>query len=208
MTSTETGLLLDLPPGFIGMPVTADDETNAGIAKALGQKVAEATGTDAGEFSAHLRSLTPYFKENGVRLFGRFAVGEGPEHVATLALGTVRLPSVRTGPAEPDGEVMTSALLNVYRRNHPRADVRAVRLPLGPALAAIEVGEFRLPPELTGRADDLVQPRIKAEFQVPLPTGEGVVILAVTADSMEAWPAVAEAASRVAHSLRPGTTEE
>ncbi|EMD27104.1 hypothetical protein [Amycolatopsis azurea] len=208
MTSTETGLLLDLPPGFIGMPVTNDDEANAGIATAVGQKVGAATGTSAEQFSDHLLSLTPYLKNNGIRLYGRFAVGEGPESIATLTLGTVSWSAARRERSTVDRDVATAALLDVYRRNHPRADARPVRLPIGPALAAIEVGEFRLPPEVTGQAAEVVRLKVRAEYQIPLPGDEGLVILAVTADSMTAWPAIADATARLAHSLRPADTEK
>lgn len=97
---------------------------------------------------------------------------------------------------------VADALLDVYRQKHPQADARPVRLPIGPAMVAIEVGEFRLPPEVTGQASELVRPRLKAEYQIPLPSGEGVVILTVSAESETGWPSIARASTLVACSLR------
>lgn len=208
MNVTETGLRIDLPPGFAGMPVTNDDETNTRIAWAVGEKVAARAGKTTEEFSGYLLAMAPIMKNNGIRLFGKFAVCEGPDYVATLTMGVARWPDGDPEMLAASRSAVAGALLDVYRQKHPRADARPVLLPIGPAMAAIEAGEFRLPPEVTGQASELVRPRLKAEYQIPLPSGEGVVILTVTAESETGWPSIARATTLVACSLRQASSDD
>ncbi|MFI5561436.1 hypothetical protein ACIA2T_19330 [Amycolatopsis japonica] len=203
-----TGLRIDLPPGFIGMPVTGDDTTNARFALGVGEKVAAHAGRSTEDFAAALLTLTSGLKANGVRVFGKFAAGDGPEYLATLSLAVVRWPDADPEMLTVRRTAVAEALLDVYRKKHPRADARVIRLPIGPAMAAVEAGEYRLPPEFTGRPTEIVRAQAKVEYQIPLPDGEFLAVLVVAAESETGWPAVAEAASRVAHSLRPVTTEE
>jgi hypothetical protein len=202
-TGTAPGLQIDLPPGFIGMPVTNDDTMNARLAWGVGEKVAAHAGKSTEEFAATLMLLAPELKANGVRVFGKFAAGDGPEHLATLSLGVLRWPDADAEMLTVRRSAVASALLDVYKKKHPRADARLLRLPIGPAMAAVEAGEYRLPPEYTGRPTEIVRSQAKVEYQIPLPDGEYVAILMVTAESEVGWPAVAEAATRVAYSLRP-----
>jgi hypothetical protein len=191
-TETSSRLEIDLPPGFAGMPVANDDDLNRRHAWAVGQKLAGSAGKTSEEFGGYLMALVPTMQRNGVRVFGKFAVGERPADLATLTL------SVAQWPDGGDPAVLAAA----YRRRHPAADVQLVRLPIGPAMAAIEGGEFRLPPEVTGQPVEQIRPRIQAVYQIPLPDGEFVAILSVTAESEEAWPAVMQVTAGVAHSLR------
>ncbi len=200
MTTMKTlpALNIDLPPGFSGMPVSDDEELNLRTAWAVSQKAATAAGKTPEEFGGYLVSLVPAMRRTNIRVFGKFAVGEGPEFLATLTLALVPFPAAADGPGESVAEVIA----DVYRRRHPKAEVRLVSLPAGPAMAAIECGEFRLPPELTGNPVEEVRTQIKAMYQIPWPDGGSVVMLSVIAESEQAWPAVAEATGRIAHSLR------
>lgn len=204
MNATETtpSLRIDLPPGFTGMPVTGDDSMNARLAWSISEKVAAPAGRSTEDFAAALMVLTPDLKANGVRLFGKFAAGDGPEYLATLSLGVLTWPDADTEMLALRRTAVAEALLNVYKTKHPQADARLLRLPIGPALAAVEAGEYRLPPTYTGRPTEVVRAQAKVEYQIPLPDGEHVAVLVVTAESKVGWPAVAEAASRVAYSLR------
>src|SRR6266496_3647839 len=139
MTTTKTlpALHIDLPPGFTGMPVSDDLELNLRTAWAISQKAAAAVGKTPEEFGGYLVSLVPAMRRTNIRVFGKFAVGDGPEFLATLTLAVVPFPEA--GPLES----VAGALADIYRRRHPQAEVRLVDLPAGPAMAAIEGGEFR-----------------------------------------------------------------
>lgn len=201
-------LQIDLPPGFTGMPVTGDDTMNARFALGISEKVAAHAGRSTEEFAAALMALTPELKANGIRLFGKFAAGDGPEYLATLSFGMVRWPDADPEMLTLRRAAVAEALLDVHRKKHPLADVRVIRLPIGPAMAAVEAGEYRLPPDFTGRPTETVRVRAKVEYQIPLPGSEYLAVLVVTAESETGWPAVAEAASRVAYSLRTADPEK
>lgn len=186
-------LQIDLPPGFAGMPVGTDDKMNRGHAWTIAENLAAGAGKSVEEFGSYLMALVPTMQANGIRVFGKFAVGTRKGDVATLTLGVVQWPD--TAPGNRDAVV--AALVEQYRARHKRAVVQPVRLPIGPAIVAISGGEFHLP-----RGD--VRTQIKAEYQIPLPDGRSVVILSVIAESEDAWPAVAEATAKVAWSLRSG----
>jgi len=184
-------LQMDLPPGFAGMPVGADDKMNRGYAWTVAENLAAGAAKSVEEFGSYLMSLVPAMQANGIRVFGKFAVGPRRSDVATLTLGVVRWPE--TAPGNHDAVV--AALAEQYRGRHKHAVVRPIRLPIGPAIVAISEGEFRLP-------EGDVRAQIKAEYQIPLPDNRSVVILSVVAESEDAWPAVAEATAKVAWSLR------
>jgi hypothetical protein len=184
-------LQIDLPPGFAGLPVGADDKMNRGHAWTIAENLG--SGTSIEDFAGYLMALVPAMQANGIRVFGKFAVGRRKGDVATLTLGVAQWP--KTAPGNRD--TVVAALAEQYRGRHKRAVVQPVRLPIGPAIVAISGGEFHLP-------DGDVRAQIKAEYQIPLPDGRSVVILSVVAESEDAWPAVAEATARVAWSLRSG----
>jgi hypothetical protein len=186
-------LQIDLPPGFAGMPVGSDDKMNRGHAWMVAETLASGAGKTIEEFGSYLMALVPTMQANGIRVFGKFAVGHRQGDVATLTLGVVQWPE--TAPGTRDA--LVAAMAEQYRSRHKRAVVRPVRLPIGPAVVAISGGEFHLP-ERDARA------QIKAEYQIPLPDGRSVVILSVVAGSEDAWPAIAEATAKVAWSLRGG----
>jgi hypothetical protein len=182
-------LQIDLPPGFAGLPVGADDKMNRGQAWTIAENLG--SGTSIEDFAGYLMALVPAMQANGIRVFGKFAVGRRKGDVATLTLGVAQWPD--TAPGNRDAVV--AALAEQYRGRHKRAVVQPVRLPIGPAIVAISGGEFHLP-------DGDVRAQIKAEYQIPLPDGRSVVILSVVAESEDAWPAIAEATAKVAWSLR------
>ncbi len=184
-------LQMDLPPGFAGMPVGADDKMNRGYAWTVAENVAAGAGKSVEEFGSYLMSLVPAMQANGIRVFGKFAVGPRRGDVATLTLGVVQWPETVPG----NRDALVTALAEQYRSRHERAVVHPVRLPIGPAIVAISGGEFRL-------SGPDVRPQLKAEYQIPLPDGRSVVVLSVVAESEDAWPAIADATARVAWSLR------
>jgi len=186
-------LQIDLPPGFAGMPVGSDDRMNRGQAWTIAENVAAGAGKSVEEFGSYLMALVPSMQANGIRVFGKFAVGSRKGDVATLTLGVAQWPD--TAPGSRDAVV--AALAEQYRNRHKRAVVQPVRLPIGLAVVAISGGEFHLP----GRE---VRTEIKAEYQIPLPDRRSVVILSVVAGSEDAWPAIADATAKVAWSLRGG----
>ncbi|MET8994629.1 hypothetical protein [Amycolatopsis sp. NPDC004169] len=185
-------LEIDLPPGFAGLPVGRDDRLDRRHA----WMAAEGSAASVEEFGSYLMALVPAMQANGVRVFGKFAVGPRKGDVATLTLGVARWP--QTAPGNRDAVV--AAMAEEYRARHKHAVVQPVRLPIGPAVVAISGGEFRLP-------ERDVRTQIKAEYQIPLPDGRSVVILSVVAESEDAWPAVAEATAKVAWSLRGGPVD-
>ncbi|WP_225439888.1 hypothetical protein [Amycolatopsis eburnea] len=184
-------LQIDLPPGFAGMPVGTDDKMNRGHAWTVAENLAAGAGTSIEQFGSYLMALVPTMQANGIRVFGKFAVGRRKGDVATLTLGVVQWPE--TAPGNRDAVV--AAMAAEYRTRHPQSVVQPVRLPIGPALVAFSGGEFRFP-------EHDVRTQIRAEYQIPLPDGRSVVILSVVAESEDAWPAVAEATAKVAWSLR------
>ena len=187
-------LEIDLPPGFAGLPVGNDDKLNRGHARMAAENLA--SGISVEEFGSYLMALVPAMQANGIRVFGKFAVGPRKGDVATLTLGVALWPD--TAPGSRDA--LVAAMAEEYRARHKHAVVQPVRLPIGPAVVAISGGEFRLP-------ERDVRTQIKAEYQIPLPDGRSVVILSVVADSEDAWPAVAEATAKVAWSLRNGPVD-
>jgi hypothetical protein len=184
-------LRIDLPPGFAGMPVGSDDKLNRDHAWLVAGNLAAGAGKSVEEFGGYLMALVPTMQANGIRVFGKFAVGPREGDVATLTLGVAQWPD--TAPGNRDAVV--AALAEQYRSRHKHAVVQPVRLPVGPAVVAISGGEFRLP----GHA---VRTQLKAEYQIPLPDGRSVVILSVVAGSEDSWPAIADATAKVAWSLR------
>jgi hypothetical protein len=97
---------------------------------------------------------------------------------------------------------VTRALHELVRRRFPAAESRVVQLPCGPAVAAVFFGEFRIPPERSGRDAEVVVPVHRAQFLIPAPTGRHLVVLEVNTGSEQAWPAVAEQAVASARSIR------
>jgi hypothetical protein len=188
-------LRIDLPPGFSGLPVGSDDQLNRRHAWTVAENVAGGVGKSVEEFGSFLMALVPTMQANGIRVFGKFAVGPRKGDVATLTLGVAQWPEAAPG----NREAVVAAMAEEYRSRHKGAVVQPVRLPIGPAVVAISGGEFHLP----GRE---VRAQFKAEYQIPLPDDRSVVILSVVAESEDAWPAVAEATAKVAWSLRSGET--
>ncbi|MGW4061006.1 hypothetical protein ACWEGE_22175 [Amycolatopsis sp. NPDC004747] len=186
-------LEIDLPPGFAGMPVGSDDRMNRSHAWMVAENLE--SGASVEQFGSYLMALIPTMQANGIRVFGKFAVGPRKGDVATLTLGVAQWPEEAPGSRD----ALVAAMAEQYRGRHKHAVVQPVRLPIGPAVVAISGGEFHLP-------EREVRTQFKAEYQIPLPDGRSVVILSVMAESEDAWPAIAEATAKVAWSLRRGET--
>ncbi|MFE0023072.1 hypothetical protein [Amycolatopsis sp. NPDC059021] len=200
-TPTLPQVRVDLPPGFAGLPISTSDEQNAAQVWALAGKVAEETGQSREEFAQYLHALTPGLAEQGVRLFGRFAVGDDNPGLATL---TVAIQAWPARPPEGFGDnphIVAAALAEQYRERHPGADARAIPLAIGPAMVAVEQGEFRLPPAVTGD-DEVVRPGLRIEVQIPLPDNAGLAVLSVVSGDEAQWEAVVEQTRLIANSVR------
>lgn len=200
--------ILDVPAGFVGLPITGGEETDAGSRAALAERVAAHTGDSAEQLAAYLTWLTADMASAGVRVFGKFAVGDDDPALATLVLADTPLTEIDNSLVTANRTALTAALLKRYVERNPHADARTVTLQSGPAMAAIVTGEYRLPPELTERDEEVVVPVFRAEFQIPAPDGSRLTFLTISADSVKGWPQIAEQAVSVANSVRLGDRAE
>ncbi|WP_092531131.1 hypothetical protein [Amycolatopsis arida] len=201
-------LLVDVPPGFVGLPLRGSAEDNAAAIAGLASDLAPHAGDQAAELPRHLTWLAQLLAEGSVRLYGRFAVSD--TSLAELALAVVPLRAEDdTGPAavRRNRHAAVEELRRHYLERHPGADARIVPLGLGPAMVAVTAGEYRLPPQATRTGQATVLPQLRAEFQLPVPAGTHLIVLVVTGRDEETWQAVLTAAMRVANSIRlePGT---
>lgn len=201
----EPRLLIDVPPGFAGLPIGGDAEQIAQGVRGLSARVAHEVPESPAEIGQCLESLAQVLVERNVRLYGRFAVSADdlPEPVlADLALAMPSLSARRVDPGFPgeNREAVARRLVEQYRQRHPDADAHFVRLTSGPAMVAQRAGHFRVP--VAGKPHDVVVPQFKAEFQLPAPSSAHLVVMTVTTSSEPGWPAVAAAAVRIADSIR------
>lgn len=200
-------LVIDLPPGFTGLTVTGDSEQDAAQVEALAQRTAEAAGQSHERMADHLGLIAHVLADNRARLFGRFATRENTEQEPVTGTVVLAMPELDTEDTDVasvarNGNLVAAELERQYRQRHPASDVRVVELAAGPAMVAASAGEYRLPPEMTGKAQTVVRPEFKAEFQLPTPDGKRLVVMAVTTDSEAGWPAVAADAMRIANTIR------
>lgn len=199
---------LTLPPGFAGLPLGESEQDNARNLRELAERIAAPAGMDKGTMLRHLTVLATVMARNQVLLFGRFLVSAtdterpAPANLVMSVAPLAVAPTGRSAVAARNRGAAAADLLRRHRERVPRAVAHVVDLPVGPAMVAATAGDYRLPPETTGRPDPLVRPEFKAEFQILAPDGLHLIALAVTTGDETAWPAVAAAAMRVATSLR------
>ncbi|WP_158881842.1 hypothetical protein [Amycolatopsis anabasis] len=194
-------ILLDVPPGFTGLPLSADGQDNARRVADFAEKAARETGQKPGPVGEFLAGMVNGMLANNVRLFGKFAVGDEEPVLATLSMAIAPL-SGDLAVLDGRRDALVESLLRLYREQHPRSDVKIVRLPIGPAVAAVVAGEYRLPGEVTGQLSESVRPVFRTEFQIPTPDGTQVILLSVSADSGDGWPLIAERSVTIARSVR------
>lgn len=201
-------LLIDLPPGFTGLPLTGDEEQDTSSVTDLAARTARQAGHSTEQMAEYVGLLASLMADNQARLFGRFATSDEHLPEPVVANFVLAMPELAAGDSDiadhiaPNASVVAGELEKNYRKRHPAADVRVVELTIGPAMVAASAGEYRLPPEVTGQAAPVVRQEFKAEFQIPTPDGSRLVVMAVTTDSEAGWPAVAAEAMRIANSIR------
>lgn len=210
MTTTEPApeLLLTPPPGFVGLPLRADEQNDTASVDALAAKLTPHAGERAPELPRYVTWFAHLLAEENIRLYGQFAVevAERDEPVlADLAVAVAPLDIARDDQLvamRSHRDVAVARLRQRYLARHPHAHATVVRLAMGPALVAVTAGEYRLPPDLTRNGRAAVLPRITAEFQSPTPDGAHVVLMTVSTANETACQAVLTAAMRVANSIR------
>lgn len=206
-TAPTPKLLIDVPPGFAGLPITGKGEDIAAHIRELSTKAADSSPQPIDDLEDNLGAIAHFMARENIRLFGRFAVSADdlPEPVlANLALAMPRLDVGRdqVETIRENRHNVAKELVKLYRERFPDADVHEVTLDMGPAMVAQRAGEFHIPPAATGRPDEVVRTEFKAEFQIPTPDGLRLVIMTVTTDSEAGWPAVAAEAVRIANGIR------
>lgn len=188
------------------MRLTGDIDTDADEIRRVSALTAPESGQSEQELASYLAVFADWLRPQHVVLFGKFATGTEPV-LATVALALVPLDGPAVETAANNLDVVAGDLHAEFRERHPGADSRVIRLPIGPAVAGLVIGEFRLPPEVTGEPAEVIRPTCRAEFQIPLPGGRALAVLSVSADSADGWPDIADQAGRIARSLtigRPG----
>jgi hypothetical protein len=197
-----TALVVVPPEGMVELPLDLDPARRHAAAGQLTTRLEEVAGGGLREFASLAVVAGDGLVKQGVRMLGQFVVdAPGGPALGTLAIGTQVL-------AAPDGtdeefvERAVEALTAQTAQRRPYADTRQIDLPCGPAVASLVYGEFRLPPEETGASAETVVPTFRAEFLVPSPTWDRVVVVDVSTSNEDGWPSVSTAAVGIARSLR------
>lgn len=204
----EPELLIDLPPGFTGLPLRGSEEDNVASIDALAANLAPHAGRHAGDMPEYVNLFAHFLDDNKVRLYGRFAVSD--ENVSEPVLADLAL---AIAPLEADDDdapaalrrnpdIAAAQLLRQYRARHPNSDARVVRLGMNSAMVAVTAGAYRLPAEATRTGQEAVLPQIKCEFQIPTSDGAHVVMMTVSTSSEAGCQAVLTEAMRIANSIR------
>ncbi|MGC7102529.1 hypothetical protein ACPZ19_48335 [Amycolatopsis lurida] len=200
MTRPAPGLRVDVPPGFAGIPITGGPEAIAAAVRRMAQRIGTAAPEQSGDIEENLGGLAHFLAQREVRLFGRFAVtGDDTREpaLANLALAIVDFGESPEGVGAGGANrvVAAATLVKQYRDRHPDADVQVVELAGGPAMVAQRAGYHQV-------GDTRRVPEFKAEFQLPSPDTRRLAVMVVSTGEEAAWPAVAAAAMRSAHSIR------
>lgn len=204
---TFPSLRLRPPAGFVPLPLDPDPDRRRLGARELSERVPGAAGLSVDEFAEAVLAVGErvggWVGVLNVRLLGSFAVAPSGNPVAAAMVLTVQELHAPSPELIAGGRsYATSALHELVRRRSPSAESRVVELPCGPAVAAVFLGEFRIPPDRSGLATETVLPVHRAQFLIPAPTGRHLVILEVNTGSEQAWPAVAEQAVATARGIR------
>ncbi|MGH3917386.1 MAG: hypothetical protein ACRDTC_28835 [Pseudonocardiaceae bacterium] len=196
-------LRLRPPAGFVPLPLDADQERRSRGARELAQRMSGAVGMPVDELTDAVLAVGERVGGLNVRLLGSFAVtSSGDPATAAMVLTVQELRATRSALSAEDRSSAARALHELVRRRSPDAESQVIQLPVGPAVATVFLGEFRIPPERSGRDAELVVPVHRAQFLIPAPTGRHLVVLEVSTGSEQAWPAVAEQAVATARSIR------
>ncbi|WP_162788453.1 hypothetical protein [Amycolatopsis albispora] len=192
---TTPRISLTVPPGFTGLSLAGNPETLADRIRSLAGELAPRTGVTAAELAFHLARVADWTGPHGVRLLGKFAVGDPDPALASLTLMLRPLGGVLPEPREE----AVAGLGRSLRERRPSCQIRPITLAAGPAIAVLTEGEFRFPDDRGTR------PVFRIDFHLPTPGGRGLVVLSVSADTGERQAEIATAAVRVANSIRVGS---
>lgn len=203
----EPALEIDLPPGFTGLPLHGSEDENAAAIGELATLLAPHAGDQATELPAYLTWFAQMLAANKVRLYGRFAVSD--DALDSPVLADLVLAVAKLDPGDHDATLLrgnrtltATHLRHQYVSRHPEADARIIDLRLGPAMAAVTAGEYRLPPEATRSSQEVTLPRLRAEFHIPAPDGTHLVMMSIATSSEAGRQAVLTEAVRIANSIR------
>lgn len=204
----EPELLLDLPPGFTGLPLRGSEEDNAASIDALAAELAPHAGEHAAAMPEYVNWFAHLLADNKVRLYGRFVVSD--ESVAGPVPADLVLAVAALEAADDDApaalrrnpDIAAARLRQQYVERHPHADARVVRLAMNTAMVAVTAGEYRLPRDATRTGQETVLPQIRCEFQIPTPDGAHLVMMAVSTTSESGCQAVLTEAMRIANTIR------
>jgi hypothetical protein len=191
-------VLLACPERVAGLPLHPDAD-RAAVADDLAQVV----GRPAHDVRRALEDSATELRNEGLRLLGSFVVAgsDGSDGSAMVAAALREL-------AAPDvvddlfADRAADALRNDMAEHRPYADTRRIELPAGPAVASLVFGQYDLPPGETGAEETITIPTFRAEFLIPTPEWDGVVVLDVSTTDEAAWPEVSVEAVRIARSVR------
>lgn len=196
-------LRLRPPAGFVPLPLDPEPDRRRLGARELAERVHRAVGLSVDELTEATLAVGERVGAVNVRLLGSFAVAiSGGPATAAMVLAVQELRAPKPELVAEGRSYATSALHELVQRRSPDAESRVVELPCGPAVAAVFFGEFRIPPDRSGRDAEMVVPVHRAQFLIPAPTGRHLVVLEVNTGSERAWPAVAEQAVATARSIR------
>ncbi|MEJ2866434.1 hypothetical protein WCD74_01570 [Actinomycetospora sp. OC33-EN08] len=170
-------------------PLHADPERRLAAAHAIAVDVPD---VDVDALAAEISASFDLLRNEGVRLCGRLPVEDpGASATVTVAVRALAPTDDRSGSFS---ERAIAALRDDTAVRRPLADTRAIDLPCGPAVASLVFGEFELLPGTV--------PSFRAEFLVPTPEWDGVVVVDVQTTDEAAWPEASQEAVRIARSLR------
>jgi hypothetical protein len=200
-------LLIDVPAGFAGIPITGSGEQVADHVRRLAEQMTAAQPERGAANEEHLGGLAHFLAQRNVRLFGRFAASDddtAEPALANLVVAILKLDTSHNAATSgsPNRNMIMAMLVKQYLRRHPDAEARVVQLESGPALVAQRAGGHRISPETSGKPHGVVIPEFKAEFQILAPDAASLAVMVVTTTSEVGWPAVAAEAMRVANSVR------
>lgn len=188
-------LVIDPPPGFRGVQVSADPDQRAETARCLTDALDRASGRElSSTVAASVSATVDHLAELGVRLVGRHPLPDGDEFaMVTTVLATRPVPVPHHQDRYADNGLAGLARYLADRMMDTVVGVQ--RLPLGPAVVTVHV-----PPP--GRRGVTADAGIEVRFVVPLPGNQAVAVLMVGAQRNADPDRVARAAGRIAASLR------
>lgn len=204
-------VLIDTPPGFTGLPLTSDNDVDQASVAGLAEQVSGHTEVSAHQLTQYLAPIAAEANANNVRLFGKFAVGDSEPMLATLVMAVARITEEPNSTLGSHRGALAASLLRKYRERNPQADSRTLSLPIGPAVAGVVTGSYRLPPDVTGDSEEVIRPVFRTELQIPTPDGQTLIFLTISADNAsnsENLTMLAESAMTIAQSVRIDVSED